>query len=126
MRDCLLIITVAITFIFGYYIMGKLDRFLENSHHAAARYFQSGENRLRTGFSDPLTAESIADVPDKLTKTQEDVSVCFFSGRECGLLREFSRHKLDVLFLSENIADPERTHYNVGRVCLRYAPDWRK
>jgi len=73
---------MAVTFVFGYFIMEKLDRVLENSHHAAVLYLQSEENRIRTSFSDSLTAESIADAPDKLAKTQHVKTVVLMSRGE--------------------------------------------
>lgn len=122
MQDFLLLIAVAATFLFGFFIMKKLDRFLESSHRAEVSLLPSEESSLRIGFSDPLIADSITDILDSFTVSRQDISVYFFSGTVDELLRELSGHKLDVAFLPESVAVPEGTHYNICEVSLAYIP----
>lgn len=122
MGDLFLLMVMAIAFVCGYFAVKKLDRFLENNSRAAVSHPQSGEDSIRIGFSDPLVADSIAEVLDALTKSQQNVSVCLFGGAEKELLRKFSIRKLDAVFLPENVAVPEKTHYNVVKVSLGCTP----
>ncbi len=122
MQDFLLLIVVGATFLFGFFIMKKLDRFLENNAHTDTLPPQDEENSLKIGFSDPLIADSITDILDSFTMSKQDIPVYFFSGTADELLRKLSEHKLDVAFLPESVAVPEGTHYNIGEVSLAYIP----
>jgi len=122
MQDLLLLMAAAAMFVLGYFVMKKLDHFLENMDHAAALQPRPQENSLRIGFSDPLAADSITDILDAYTKSRRKASIYFLSGTENELLRELSRHRLDMVFLPESIAVPERTHYNVEEVSLGCTP----
>ncbi len=108
-------------FAFGYYIMGRVDRFLGHGEKEAPA-LPLFDKSFRIGFSDPLLADSIAGALESFEKAQQNVSVSLFSGTAEELLREFSQHKLDVVFLPVDVAVPGKTHYNVGKVSLDHIP----
>ena len=62
MQDILLIAAVAAVFAFGWYLMGKLDAFLESNRQDQIALLSSSENILRIGFSDPFVADSLSGV----------------------------------------------------------------
>ena len=101
MQDVLLLAAVAAIFAFGWFLMGKLDRFLEANCPARTPQFPSGENTLRLGFCDSAAAGSIADVLEQYSRLYPDISVRIFCGSEEELLEGFSTGRFDVVFLQD-------------------------
>ena len=67
-------------------------------------------------------AGGLSDVFETYVKQHPDVSIHIFSGEESELCRELETHKLDIIFLPENIDLSEKTHYNTRMVLLHCAP----
>ena len=60
MQDVILLVSTSAIFIFGYFLMRKLDVFLENNRNRQETALTYGENSLRIGFSNPLMAGGLA------------------------------------------------------------------
>ena len=60
MQDVILLVSTSAIFIFGYFLMNKLDVFLENNWNRQETALTYGENSLRIGFSNPLMAGGLA------------------------------------------------------------------
>ena len=122
MQDVILLISTLAMFVFGYFLMKKLDTFLENNWNEQENALTYSENSLRIGFSNPLMADSLSDVLEIYGKQHPNVSIHIFSGEESELCRELETHKLDIIFLPENTDVSEKIHYNARRVLLHCAP----
>ena len=122
MQDVILLVSTSAIFIFGYFLMRKLDVFLENNRNRQETALTYGENSLRIGFSNPFMAGGLADAFETYGKQHPDVSIYIFSGEESELCRELKTQKLDIIFLPENTDISKKTHYNVRMVLLRCAP----
>lgn len=122
MQDVILLVSTSAIFIFGYFLMNKLDVFLEDNWNRQETALTYGENSLRIGFSNPLMAGGLADAFETYGKQHPDVSIHIFSGEESELCRELETHKLDIIFLPENTAVSEKIHYNARIVILRCTP----
>ena len=94
MQDVILLVSTSAIFIFGYFLMNKLDVFLENNWNRQETALTYGENSLRIGFSNPLMAGGLADAFETYGKQHPDVSIHIFSGEESELCRELETHKL--------------------------------
>ena len=101
MRDVVLLVSTSAIFVFGYFLMNKLDAFLENNWNEQENALAYGENSLRIGFSNPLMAGDLSDVLETYGKQHPDVSIHIFSGEESELCRELETHKLDIIFTRE-------------------------
>lgn len=122
MQDILLVVAVAAVFAFGWYLMGKLDAFLDSNRQDEAALLSASENNLRIGFFDPLVADSLSSALEKYSRICPSVSVSLFSGTEAELMREFCSHKLDMIFLPENVSIPDKIHSQVDEVSLEHMP----
>lgn len=122
MQDVLLLAVVAITFVFGWFLMGKLDCFLELNRHRQELQILSGENTLCLGFCNPTVADGITNVLEKCSQLYPELSVRIFYGAEEELLHELSAGKFDVIFLPENAEIPAHMQYNSKMVSLHYTP----
>ena len=98
----LMLAAVAAAAVFGWFLMKKLDLFLVNNNRNRMLADSHRSDILRIGFSDPLVAGSLSAMLEDYSKIQPDVSVCFFGGTETELIKKFSEHKLDMIFLPEN------------------------
>ena len=59
MQDVILLVSTSAIFIFGYFLMKKLDVFLENNWNEQDTALTYSENSLRIGFSNPfMTGET--------------------------------------------------------------------
>ena len=122
MRDLVLGASVAAIFAFGWYLMRKIDAFLESSCQEQASLLPTGQNILRIGFFDPLVADSLGGVLERYSREYPGVSLCLFSGTEAQLMRKFVSHQLDMIFLPENTAVPENISGHVGEISLQRIP----
>ena len=61
MQDLLLLAVVAAVFVFGWVLMNRLDRFLENNRQVQGLELSSGEDILRIGLSNPLFSDHLTD-----------------------------------------------------------------
>ena len=122
MQDLLLIVAVTAVFAFGWYLMGKLDAFLESNRQDQIALLSAGENILRIGFFDPLVADSLSGALEKYSRIYPSVSVSLFSGTEAELMREFCSHKLDMIYLPENVSIPDKIHSQVDEISLEHMP----
>lgn len=122
MQDVLLLAAVAVTFAFGWFLMGKLDRFLDSNRHRQEVQLSSGENTLRLGFCNATVADSITNILEQYSKFYPNVSVRIFCGSEEELLKGLSAGKFDVIFLPENAEIPAHIHYNSKMISLNDTP----
>lgn len=122
MQDMLLLASVAAAFIFGLFLMGKLDCFLESNRHMRESRPSSGEDTLRLGFCNPAAADGIADVLEQCSELYPDISVRIFSGPEDALLRGLSSGRFDVIFLPEDAVIPACMHCDSRMISLNYTP----
>ena len=122
MQNVLLLAAVAAAFAFGWFLVGKLDCFLEADCHVQEAPLPSGKNTLRLGFCNPMAADSITDVLEQYSKLYPDMSVRIFCGSEGELLKGLSANKYDVIFLPENAELPAYLHYTSKTVSLHYTP----
>ncbi|MDO4322210.1 MAG: hypothetical protein Q4C61_06750 [Lachnospiraceae bacterium] len=122
MQDLLLAAAVAAMFVFGWFLMKRLDCFLEKNRQAQTLLPESGKDTLRIGFSNPSAADSITDVLEQCKKQYSDISVYLFHGSEQELIKRFSANKLDVIFLPKAIDVPVDVHCCAREVLLSYTP----
>lgn len=121
MRILLLLAAIAVL-IWGWFLMKKLDDFLEHRWQAQDPHMQSGNDMLRIGFANPLVADSITGVLERYAKIHPNISVCLLHGSQEHLIKELSASKVDVIFLPENIDAPFRVRYHVRKILLSYTP----
>lgn len=122
MQDLLLVAAVAAMFLFGWFLMKRLDCFLEKNRQAQKRLLESGKDTLRIGFSNPSIADSISDVLERYSKRCSGISVYLFHGTEQELIKQLLEYKLNVIFLPKDADVPADPHYNVREVMLSYTP----
>ena len=122
MQDFLLLVSVLAIFIFGWFLMKKLDAFLDENRKVQEEQLEKGGNALRIGFANPLVADSISDVLEQYSRQYPEFSVCLFHGNAEDLLKKVALHKLDIVFLPEQADIPSDKDYNRKKVILASTP----
>lgn len=122
MQEFLLIIVVLATFIFGWFIIKKVDIFIEECRMAQVNRFQTDGMVLRIGFTNPFVADSISGALEQYSGQYPDSSVCMFHGDVEELLRDIAVHKLDLVILPEQADIPLDRKYKSKKVIMTYTP----
>ena len=122
MQDILLLAAVAVAFIFGWFLMGKLDLFLESNRHMQELQLSSVENLLRIGFCNPTAADGITGALEQYSRLYPDRSVRIFYGPEEELQKGFSTGRFDMIFLPEDAEIPASMHYDSRMISLNHGP----
>lgn len=122
MRDAVLLGCTIAVFIYGYFLMKRLDAFLENNRNGQDHSPGDDENSLRIGLSDPLAADGLSDVLETYGKQHPDVAVHMFSGEAGELCKKLETHKLDMIFLPKDTIISEKARYHAQTLLLRCTP----
>lgn len=122
MQYIILLVSASAIFIFGYFLMKKLDDFLENNWNEQEHTPIYSKHGLRIGVSTPLIEDSLSDVLETYEKQHPDISIHIFNGEDSELCKELETHNLDMIFLPENTAVSKKTHYHSQTVPLRCSP----
>ena len=122
MQDLLLLAVVAAAFVFGWFLMKSLDRFLENHRRVRNPGLSSGTGSLRIGLSNPLLSDSLTDILEQYCRICPDSPVRIFYGAEAELIKGLLCRKLDIIFLSANMDVPADGRCGTRKVLLGYTP----
>lgn len=120
MGDMVLLAAMAAVMVLGWFLMGKLDRFLAGNRRGQDVQPPPGGDSLRLGFCDPTVADSLADVLEQYSKLYPDVPIRLFCGGEGELLEGLTAGKVDAAFLPEDTAAP--AHYRSMGMTLERTP----
>ncbi|SCH81194.1 Uncharacterised protein [uncultured Clostridium sp.] len=102
MTDFLLAVVIIIFGVLGFFLMKRVDRFLENSRKEQVKLLESSERYLRIGTANPYVIDACAEAFEKCEKKFPNSEVQFYSGIEEKLIEALMAHKLDLVFLPEN------------------------
>lgn len=122
MMDLWLLIAVLAVFGIGWFLVKKLDDFLDENGKVQEESLEKGENVLRIGFSNPFVADSISSALEQYSRHYPDVSVCLFHGDVEKLLKKMALHKLDIAFLPEQVEIPSDKDYNRKNIIVSSTP----
>lgn len=122
MQDILLLLLVLSMFIFCWLFIRKLDAFLDENRKEQERQLEKGRNAIRIGFANPLAADSISDVLEQYSRQYPEFSIFLFHGDVEDLLKKVVLHKLDIVFLPEQVDIPFDKEYNRKKVVLTSTP----
>ena len=98
MRGFVLICAVAAVFIFGYFIMKKLDDFLDNNRRQISE--DIGTHSLRIAFEMPVLIASVADLMDRFSKENQNCDLYLFYGSADEIEKRLTENKLDFGFVA--------------------------
>lgn len=107
MKDFALLIVVLVAFIYGYFLVEKLDRFLEENQ---SQKLISG-SKLRIGLETPVIIDSIADLLEQFSSEYPNYELNLFYGSVSEIINGLENNKLDFGFIIENSNDILKDEY---------------
>ena len=107
MKDFALLIVVLVVFIYGYFLMEKLDRCLEGNQ---SQKLMSG-SKLRIGFETPAIIDSIADLLEQFSSEYPNYELNLFYGSVSEIINGLENNKLDFGFIIESSNDILKDEY---------------
>ena len=103
MKDSVLLIVFLMISFFGYHMMDQVDRFLTEGYwqQGARPQAQPDRESLNLGFLDPMPAERMTKILERLTKRAPDMVLHLTSGTAEELMKGFSEDRYDLIFSME-------------------------
>ena len=107
MKDFVLLIVVLAAFIYGYFLMEKLDKFLKENQSQKL----ISDSKLRIGFETPAIIDSIADLLEQFSSEYPNYELNLFYGSVSEIINGLKNNKLDFGFIIENSNDILKDEY---------------
>ena len=107
MKDFVLLIVVLLAFIYGYFLMEKLDKFLKENQSQKL----ISDSNLRIGFETPAIIDSIADLLEQFSSEYPNYELNLFYGSVSEIINGLGNNKLDFGFIIENSNDILKDEY---------------
>ena len=107
MKDFVLLIVVLAAFIYGYFLMEKLDKFLKENQSQKL----ISDSKLRIGFETPAIIDSIADLLEQFSSEYPNYELNLFYGSVSEIINGLENNKLDFGFIIENSNDILKDEY---------------
>ena len=107
MKYFVLLIVVLATFIYGYFLMGKLDKLLEENQ---SQKLISG-SKIRIGFETSAIIDSIAELLEQFSSEYPDYELNLFYGSVSEIINGLVNNKLDIVFIIEDANDILKDEY---------------
>lgn len=99
MKDFVLLIVVLAAFIYGYFLMGKLDKWLEENQ---SQKLISG-SKIRIGFETPAIIDSIAGLLEQFSSEYPDYELNLFYGSARMEKKKKRWYNFYILFLYREV-----------------------
>lgn len=112
MEDVLLIVCVSAAMMFGFFLVYKVDNFLDaNVRPSENKQEVKPVNSLQIVFSDPSVASSLSYAFTWFSENHPGVELCLFSSEENELLQCLCEGKADIAFSFSSLAADNNISY---------------
>ena len=110
MKELFLLCIIAAVFAFGYFIMKKLDAFLENNR----RFMEAEitENSLWLAFENLMIIDSLMPLFEKFLKTNPDCQLHFLAGNPKNIYEKMDKNTIDFGFINYTASENDDI-YNI-------------
>ena len=108
MAVLLIICTAATPIVFGYFIMKKLDIFLDNNRRGLPDF--SGSPALRIAFETPAWIASVSDLLERFSKENPKCEIWLFYGTKNEIKEGVEKENIDIGFVAD-VWDMENEKY---------------
>lgn len=101
MKDLILIAMMLALIIFGYYIMTKVDRFIEENQRMVDDEIRNGMQKVRIAAENPMLLDSVSSALESCGKADGRVSFFLSTGRAGRILEKLLDEQVDIVLLTE-------------------------
>ena len=101
MKSAITLCALAAFFVLGYFLMKRLDTFLESNKQAG----ENPQKALRIAFENPALAGGAEDIIREFSKAEPDCEIIIYSVRSEDIPKKLEFGKLDIAFADEASLD---------------------
>ncbi len=109
MKELLLVCAVAAIIVFGYFIMKKLDAFLENNRRLIDA--EIAKNSLYLAFDNPMILDSLMPLFEKFSKANQNCQLHFLFGNTEDIYDKLNKNRIDFGFIENNAFANDDTYH---------------
>ncbi len=111
MKDLLLIPMMLAVFALGYYIMMRVDRFIEENQRLIDEESRNGQCHIRISAESPMLLDSVAPALESCSEADPHIAFFLSSGRAKRLLEKLMEEQIDILLLTEEHTEQLNQQY---------------
>ena len=108
MKELLLMCAVAAIIVFGYFVMKKLDAFLENNRRLIDA--EIAENSLSIAFDNPMIIDSLMPLFEKFSKANSNCQLHFLFGNTEDIYDKLNKNCICIGFIENNASANDDTY----------------
>lgn len=108
MKELLLMCAVAAIIVFGYFVMKKLDAFLENNRRLIDA--EIAENSLSIAFDNPMIIDSLMPLFEKFSKANSNCQLHFLFGNTEDIYDKLNKNRIDFGVIENNVSANDDTY----------------
>lgn len=108
MKDVFLACAIIAVFVSGFFIMKKLDRFLNNNRRDTDG--EGAENQLLLAFDNPMILDSLTPLFEEFSKANPDCRLHFLFGKSEEIYDKLVDNRIDFGFIEHTASDNDETY----------------
>ena len=108
MKELVLVCTVAAIIVFGYFVMKKLDAFLENNRRLIDA--EIAKNSLYLALDNPMILDSLMPLFEKFSKGNPNCQLHFLFGNTEDIYDKLNKNRIDFGFIENNASANDDTY----------------
>lgn len=101
MKDLLLIPVLLATFAFGYYVMARLDHFIEENQRLIDDENRSGQSKIRIAAESTALLDAVAAVLEDCSNADPHLQFFLSRGRTSRILEKLLEEQIDIVLLGD-------------------------
>ena len=117
MKEIILIGAVMAMFVFGFYIMDKVDHFL-NDNYSRLEVMEH-TSALRIAMEDSSIAASLSDLLEEFSKTNPDCDIYFMTGNTHEIQEGLTENNFDLGFVAADCQEIQKEEYSSALIMLK-------
>lgn len=110
MKELLLVCAVVVIFVFGYYIMKKLDAFLINNQSCIKA--ENTEKSLLIAFDNLMIIDSLMPLFERFSKENPDCQLHFLFGSTEDIYNKLNKNSINIGFIKYTYSKDEDIYNN--------------
>lgn len=116
MKDLFLIPIMLAMFAFGYYLMTKVDHFMEENQRLFAVGNQNCQGKVRIAAESPLLFDAIASALESCSVAYPNLEFYLSSGRTPRILKKLLDEEVDIILLADERLEHMDAQYGSLRI----------
>lgn len=116
MKDQLLIAIILAGFAFGYYIIAKVDRFIDETQRLIANETRDRQSKVRIAAENPMLLDAVVPALEDCSNADPHLAFFLSRGRASRILEKLWEEQVDIVLLSDAHDRPPDNRYASLRV----------